>query len=82
MVYIRKHLHNDGCGCRDNAVKCGIHYRRQAAQKVMYTMDDVKKGMLMILVLLYIISPIVICPGPVDDVIVLLLGIAANKNRG
>lgn len=45
-------------------------------------MDDVKKGMLMILVLLYIISPIDLCPGPVDDVIVLLLGIAANKNRG
>lgn len=45
-------------------------------------MDDVKKGMLMILVLLYIISPIDLCPGPVDDVIVLLFGIAANKNRG
>lgn len=46
-------------------------------------MDDVKKGMLIILVLLYIISPIDACPGsPVDDIIVLLLGIAANKNRG
>lgn len=46
-------------------------------------MDYVKKGMLIILVLLYIISPIDLCSGsPVDDIIVLLLGIAANKNVG
>lgn len=46
-------------------------------------MDDVKKGMLLILVLLYIISPIDVCPGsPVDDIIVVMLGIAANKHRG
>jgi uncharacterized membrane protein YkvA (DUF1232 family) len=46
-------------------------------------MENVTKGMLIILILLYIVSPIDICPGsPVDDIIVLLLGIAANKNRG
>ncbi len=46
-------------------------------------MDGVKKGMLMILVILYIISPIDVCSGsPVDDIIVLLLGIAASKKRG
>ena len=46
-------------------------------------MNDIKKGMLIILILLYIISPIDLCPGfPVDDIIVLLLGIATNKNRG
>ncbi len=46
-------------------------------------MDNVKKGMLIILVLLYLISPIDICSGShVDDIIVLLLGIAANKNVG
>ena len=46
-------------------------------------MENVTKGMLIILIFLYIISPIDICPGsPVDDIIVLLLGIAANKNRG
>lgn len=46
-------------------------------------MENVTKGMLIILILLYIISPIDVCPGsPVDDIIVLLLGIAANKNRG
>ena len=46
-------------------------------------MENVTKGRLIILILLYIVSPIDICPGsPVDDIIVLLLGIAANKNRG
>ena len=47
-------------------------------------MNDIKKGMLIILILLYIISPIDLCPGsPVDDIIiVLLLGIATKKNRG
>ena len=46
-------------------------------------MDDVKKGMLIILVLLYIISPVDLCSGsPVDDIIILLLGVAANRNRG
>lgn len=63
--------------------ECCSSSRWQAAQKVRYTMDDLKKGMLIILVLLYIISPIDVCPGsPVDDIIVLLLGVAANKNRG
>ena len=46
-------------------------------------MENVTKGMLIILILLYIVAPIDICPGStVDDIIVLLLGIAANKNRG
>lgn len=46
-------------------------------------MENVTKGMLIILIFLYIISPIDVCPAsPVDDIIVLLLGIAANKNRG
>ena len=45
-------------------------------------MDGVKKGMLIMLILLYIISPIDACPGsPVDDLIVLLIGIAASKNQ-
>jgi hypothetical protein len=45
------------------------------------TMNDVGKGMLIILVILYIISPIDFAPGPVDDAIVLLLGLAAAKKR-
>ena len=44
-------------------------------------MNDVGKGMLIILMILYIISPIDFVPGPIDDVIVLLLAIAARKNQ-
>ena len=42
-------------------------------------MSDIGKGMLIILVILYIVSPIDFAPGPVDDAIVLLLGLAAAK---
>ena len=42
-------------------------------------MNDTMKGMLIVLVVLYVISPIDLCPGPVDDLIVVLLGMAANK---
>lgn len=44
-------------------------------------MNRVAKGMILVLVILYIVSPIDACPGPVDDIIVLLLGIAASKGR-
>lgn len=44
-------------------------------------MSDVGKGMLIILVILYIVSPIDFAPGPVDDAIVLLLGLAAAKKE-
>lgn len=42
-------------------------------------MNDVMKGMLIILVIIYVISPIDFVPGPVDDIIVILLGIACQK---
>lgn len=44
-------------------------------------MNDVMKGMIIILMILYVVSPIDACPGPVDDIIVLLLGIAAAKGK-
>ena len=47
--------------------------------KARYIMNDTMKGMLIVLVVLYVISPIDLCPGPVDDLIVVLLGMAANK---
>ena len=47
--------------------------------KARYIMNDTMKGMLIVLVVLYVISPIDFCPGPVDDLIVVLLGVAANK---
>ena len=42
-------------------------------------MNDVMKGMLIILVVIYVISPIDFVPGPVDDFIVILLGLASQK---
>ncbi len=42
-------------------------------------MSDVAKGMILVLMILYIVSPVDACPGPIDDVIVLLIGMAASK---
>lgn len=42
-------------------------------------MNGVAKGMLLALIILYIVSPIDACPGPIDDVIVLFIGLAARK---
>jgi len=45
-------------------------------------MDDknmVIKGIIIVAVIVYIVSPIDALPGPVDDLIVLLLGAAAQK---
>lgn len=44
-------------------------------------MNDVAKGMMIILMILYVVSPIDACPGPIDDLIVILIGIAATKGR-
>ena len=44
-------------------------------------MNDVAKGMIIILMILYVVSPIDACPGPIDDLIVILIGIAATKGR-
>lgn len=42
-------------------------------------MSGVGKRMILVLVILYIISPIDACPGPIDDLIVLFIGLAAHK---
>ena len=42
-------------------------------------MNGFVKGILFVVVLIYIVSPIDLLPGPIDDIIVLLLGIAAQK---
>lgn len=48
-------------------------------------MNSFMKGMLLILLLIYVISPVDLCPGPVDDIILLLCAIGggtltANEN--
>jgi len=42
-------------------------------------MSSVAKGMILVLMILYIVSPVDACPGPIDDIIVLLIGLAASK---
>ncbi len=44
-------------------------------------MNGVAKGMILVLMILYIVSPIDACPGPIDDIIVLLIGLAVTKGR-
>lgn len=44
-------------------------------------MNGISKGMIVVLMILYIASPIDACPGPIDDIIVLLMGIATTKNK-
>ena len=46
------------------------------------SMNGVAKGMLLVLIILYVFSPIDLCPGPIDDIIVILLGVAAQKGIG
>ena len=43
-------------------------------------MNNVMKGMILVLMVLYIVSPIDACPGPIDDLVVLFIGLAAQKN--
>ncbi len=42
-------------------------------------MSDVAKGMILVLMILYIVSLIDACPGPIDDLIVLFIGLASQK---
>lgn len=44
-------------------------------------MSDVAKGIIIVLMILYIVSPIDACPGPIDDILVLLIGLAATKGN-
>ena len=42
-------------------------------------MNKIIKGMLLALMLVYIFSPIDACPGPIDDLILLVIGLGARK---
>lgn len=39
------------------------------------------KGMLFVLVALYVISPIDFVPGPIDDILLLMMTFATNKRQ-
>ena len=42
-------------------------------------MNDLMKGLVIMAILMYIVSPIDLAPGPIDDIIVLPLGLASRK---
>ena len=42
-------------------------------------MNNAMKGIIIMAVIIYIVSPIDLAPGPIDDILVLLMGIAASK---
>ena len=42
-------------------------------------MDDFLKGALLVLMILYIASPVDGCPGTVDDILVLVAGLAMQR---
>ena len=41
-------------------------------------MNGVMKGMLLILLIIYVLSPVDLCPGPVDDIILLLYALGGR----
>ena len=44
--------------------------------------NSILKAMILVLMIVYIISPIDAYPGPLDDLVVLLIGVAARKGIG
>jgi hypothetical protein len=42
-------------------------------------MNGIGKGMLLALLAIYIISPVDLCPGPIDDIILLLCCLGGKK---
>lgn len=42
-------------------------------------MNNCFKGLVIMAILMYIVSPVDAMPGPIEDIIVLLLGIASQK---
>lgn len=42
-------------------------------------MNAVLKGMLFMLMIMYVVSPVDLCPGPIDDLILLLFVFGGNR---
>ena len=42
-------------------------------------MDDFMRAAILIFMVLYLVSPIDACPGPIDDAVVILAGMAIRK---
>lgn len=42
-------------------------------------MDDMLKALLVLLVALYIVSPVDACPGPIDDLLLAVIAISQSR---
>lgn len=42
-------------------------------------MDDFMRAAILIFMVLYLVSPIDACPGPIDDAVVILIGMALRR---
>lgn len=42
-------------------------------------MDDFMRAAILIFMILYLVSPIDACPGPLDDALVILIGMALRR---
>ena len=45
-------------------------------------MNDFVKVLLCVVIIVYVLSPIDCIPGPIDDILVILLGYVANRKVG
>jgi len=51
---------------------------REELIKEALLMNGILKGMLLILLIIYIVSPVDLCPGPIDDIILLLCSVGGG----
>ena len=45
-------------------------------------MNQIVKVLIFVFMIIYVVSPIDACPGPIDDMIVILLSMAARRRAG
>ena len=44
-------------------------------------MEKTIKAMIIIFMVIYVISPLDACPGPIDDILVMVISMAASKSK-
>lgn len=44
-------------------------------------MEKTIKAMIIIFMVIYVISPLDVCPGPIDDILVMVISMAASKSK-
>ncbi len=81
-------MRNKWSKCAENTIySCGHwQYNRLIAKQIILRegrkpMNRFWKGFLFALLIVYVVSPVDFVPGPVDDILAVLLYLAANKNK-